>query len=334
MSVLECEARLAARNFDLRLTVEVGETVALLGPNGAGKSTLLALLAGLVAPDSGSATLDGVTLFDARQTVPVHRRGISLLAQEALLFPHLSVLENVAFGPRSRGSSRAQSQSLAHSWLAEVDAADFADRRPWSLSGGEAQRVAVARALAVDPKLLLLDEPMGALDVTTVPAMRGMLKRVLADRTAIIVTHDVVDAYTLADRVIVLDGGRIVDSGPTREVLARPRSAFAAALVGLNLLADGVTVVAPADISVSTVSSVSTVAGSFGVGGEGAGLQGMVLQGTVASIETRADLVRVRVRADDVAQAGELAADLTPLAFAELDVLPGARVWLSFTTSG
>ncbi len=296
---LDFAATLAARDFDVSFSVADGETVAVLGPNGAGKSTMLGLLAGLLRADTGQATLDGTALFGR----PTYRRRVSLLAQEALLFPHLSVLENVAFGARSTGARRSVARSRARHWLEQVDAAEFASRRPAQLSGGQAQRIAVARALATDPRLLLLDEPMAALDVTVVPALRGLLKRVLSDRTAIIVTHDVVDAFTLADRVLVIDGGRLVDSGPTREVLEHPRTPFAAALVGLNLLPDG-SVVAPSTVSVSTTPVADAIAG------------------TVESIETRGDLVRVRV--------GDLAADLTPARFADLALEPGDRVWLSY----
>jgi molybdate transport system ATP-binding protein len=295
---LDFAATVVARDFDLSFTVADGETVAVLGPNGAGKSTMLGLIAGLLRPDTGHAVLDGAELFG----VATHRRAVSLLAQEPLLFPHLSVLENVAFGARSAGAPRAEARSHALHWLAEVDASEFAARRPGQLSGGQAQRVAVARALATSPRLMMLDEPMAALDVTVVPAIRAMLKRVLADRTAIIVTHDVVDAFTLADRVLVIDGGRLVDCGPTRDVLEHPRTPFAAALVGLNLLPDGSTV-APSAITLST----SPVAGSIG--------------GTVDSIETRGDLVRVRV--------GDLAADLSPGLFASLRLEPGGPAWLT-----
>jgi molybdate transport system ATP-binding protein len=218
-----------------------------------------------------------------RRWLPPHERGVSLLAQEALLFPHLSVLDNVAFGPRSRrgagagapagatrvggvdganragqadGANRArgadsagragriakrrpskgEADALAARWLDEVDAADLADRKPAQLSGGQAQRIAVARALASDPRLLLLDEPMAALDIAVAPALRRMLRRVLEGRTAIIVTHDILDAFTLADRVVVMDRGRIVDIGPTRTVLERPSNQFTAGLAALNVL--------------------------------------------------------------------------------------------------
>jgi molybdate transport system ATP-binding protein len=234
------EAAVAARGFDVSLTVGPQETVAIMGPNGAGKSTLLAVIAGLLHPDSGSAEVDGRVLFHQAAgrsvwTAP-HQRGTALLAQEPLLFPHLTVLENVAFGPRSRGASRHEARKTARHWLRAVEAAELGGRRPGELSGGQAQRVAVARALAADPELLLLDEPMAALDIHAAPLLRRLLKRVLAGRRAIIITHDVLDALMLADRVIVLEGGSITESGPTREVLQRPRSRFVAGLAGLNLV--------------------------------------------------------------------------------------------------
>nr|WP_227837680.1 ATP-binding cassette domain-containing protein [Nocardia aurantia] len=251
---LEVSARVAARGLSVNLTVRPGEVLAVLGPNGAGKSTLLDVIAGLLVPDSGRVRLHGRDLTDVTRglAVPPHRRRISLLAQDPLLFPHLSAAANVAFGPRSRGASRRAAAAAAREWLAAVDASEFAGRRPARLSGGQAQRIALARALAVTPDLILLDEPMAALDVTVAVAMRALLRRVLRptadaanpaagqfDRprpTAILVTHDIVDALTLADRVIVLDSGRIVEHGPVGDVLTRPRSEFAARIAGVDLL--------------------------------------------------------------------------------------------------
>jgi molybdate transport system ATP-binding protein len=217
--------------LDVRFSLSEGETLAVLGPNGAGKSTLLDVLSGLVRPDSGHVRLGDTTLVstgnDTRDTwLPPHARGVALLAQEALLFPHLSVRDNVAFGPRSAGSDRARARVIAERWLDRVDAAGLADRRPRRLSGGQAQRVAVARALATEPRLLLLDEPFGALDAGVAPAMRRLLAEVLVERTVVIVTHDPLDALALADRVIVLDEGRIVEQGGTRDVLLNPLTDF------------------------------------------------------------------------------------------------------------
>ena len=234
------QAAVAGRNFDVALTVGPAETVAVMGPNGAGKSTLMSIVAGMLRPDSGRAELNGRTLFDLtggrHEWTPPHRRGTALLAQEPLLFPHLTAAENVAFGPRSAGMSKRQARVQAGRWLSEVEAGELAERRPAGLSGGQAQRIAVARALAADPGLLLLDEPMAALDIHSAPLLRRLLKRVLAGRPAIIITHDVLDALMLADRVVILENGRIAEEGPTRAVLERPRSAFAAGLAGLNLL--------------------------------------------------------------------------------------------------
>ncbi|QHC58893.1 ABC transporter ATP-binding protein [Rathayibacter sp. VKM Ac-2760] len=268
---LEVDARLDARGFDVALRVEPGTTTAVLGPNGAGKSTLVGLLAGLLTADEGRATLSGTTLFDTgrRLHLPPHRRSVALLAQDPLLFPHLSVLDNVAFGPRSTGASRADAAATARTWLDAVDAADLADRRPARLSGGQAQRVALARALAPSPELLLLDEPMAALDVSVAPLLRRMLRRVLPGRTTLLITHDVLDAYTLAERVVVLRGGRVIEDGPTHEVLERPQNPFTAELAALNLLT-----------GVSTGSGLRTDAGVElrGVGLRGVGLRGVELR--------------------------------------------------------
>ena len=330
-------AAVAARGFEVALSVAPGETVAILGPNGAGKSTLLGLTAGLLRADSGRAVLDDTVLFDSvgGSFTPPHRRGVSLLAQEPLLFPHLSALENVAFGPRSAGVPRAAARATARHWLAEVEALDLADRRPAQLSGGQAQRVAVARALASDPKLLLLDEPMAALDVSVAPALRRMLRRVLAGRTVLIVTHDILDAFTLADRVVVLDGGRIVDQGPTREVLERPRSAFTAGLAALNLLvgvrsqrgirlADGSEISGASDLVVGASAAAAVRPSAVRVSLDEPAAANR-LRGEVLDLEPRGDLVRVR--------SARLAADLAPALVADLDLAPGAAVWFAFDES-
>lgn len=244
-SGLRVAVRLAERGLDVELTVGPGEVLAVLGPNGAGKSTLLDIVAGLLPPDGGEVRLAGRVLTDVAKgiAVPPHRRGVSLLAQDPLLFPHLSVAANVAFGLRSRGLGGRAAAEIAREWLRAVDATELAARGPGGLSGGQAQRVALARALAVQPRLILLDEPMAALDVTVAPAMRALLHRVLREParnthapSAVLVTHDIVDALTLADRVVVLESGRIVEQGPVGEVLSRPRSTFAAHIAGVNLL--------------------------------------------------------------------------------------------------
>ncbi|MCW2813315.1 MAG: transporter related protein [Nocardioides sp.] len=333
-------ARVAERDVDVSFDVAAGETVALLGPNGAGKSTVLSVVAGLLRPDAGRVELAGRLLTSygegARVDVAPHRRRIALLAQEPLLFPHLSVLDNVAFGPRSTGSGRSASRERAQGWLEEVGIGDLADRRPPQLSGGQAQRAAVARALAAEPDLLLLDEPMAALDVAVTPALRQTLRRVLAERTCVVVTHDVLDALLLADRVLVLEGGRVVETGPSREVLTRPRSAFAARLAGLNLLVgrwsegglvldDGSTVAGlVAGGPPATGEPVVAVFRPTAVAVYRSAPHGSprnVVRATVSAVEPLGDLVRIR--------AGDLNADVTAPAAAELELVPGTEVWLS-----
>ncbi|MGH3801224.1 MAG: ATP-binding cassette domain-containing protein, partial [Pseudonocardiaceae bacterium] len=190
---LHLEVTVRRGDFDLDAAVRVGpgEVVAVLGRNGSGKSTLLAAVAGLLRPDTGRIVLDGRVLTDTAAGVQLapHRRRVGLLAQEPLLFPHLSVLDNVAFGPRAAGSRKQPAREAAMRRLTEVDATQFAQRRPRRLSGGQAQRIALARALASDPDLLLLDEPLSAVDVEFAPALRSLLRSVLQDRLAVIVTH-------------------------------------------------------------------------------------------------------------------------------------------------
>nr|MCW2727751.1 molybdenum transporter ATP-binding protein [Aeromicrobium sp.] len=327
---------------DVTIDVPGGRTVAILGPNGSGKSTLLSVIAGILRPDSGRATLDGSTLFDVAEGTwcPPHERGTGLLAQDPLLFPHLSVLDNVAFGPRSTGASRAVSRRRARDWLDRVDAADLADRRPAGLSGGQAQRVAIARALAAEPRLLLLDEPMAALDITVVPAMRQVLRRVLDDRSAVIVTHDVLDALLLADHVVVLEGGRIVEQGPTRDVLARPRSTFGAGIAGLNLArghiedghvrtASGLAVAGLHDgepVPTGTPAVAVFSPGAVSVHQERpTGSPRNVFAATVRELEPRGSQVRI--------QTDEMSADVTAPVVAELDLMPGTPVFLAVKAS-
>ncbi|GAA4782571.1 ATP-binding cassette domain-containing protein [Microbacterium gilvum] len=206
---LGIRARVDARGVDVDLRVAHGETVAVVGPNGAGKSTLLAVAAGLLRPDAGTVELDGVELAGPRRWVPPHRRGIVLMAQQTLLFPHLSVRDNVAFAPRASGLSRAAARDAAERWLVETGVRALAERRASDLSGGQAQRVALARALAAEPAVLLLDEPMAALDVDAAPELRALLARALGGRTAVLVSHDPDDVAALADRSVRMAAGRV-----------------------------------------------------------------------------------------------------------------------------
>ena len=235
--------------LDAALTVGDGEIVALLGPNGSGKSTLLQAVAGLLVPESGSVQVNGRLLTRVGGDhgrvvlVPAHRRRIGLLGQDPLLFPHLGALENIAFGQRAQGKDATTARNLARDWLDAVGLPGFENRKPAALSGGQQQRVAIARALAASPDLLLLDEPMAALDVQNASLIRSLLRERLTERhlTTVLVTHDVVDAIVLADRVAILDDGLIVDVGEKARVLGEPVNRFAATLVGLNLLHGSVT---------------------------------------------------------------------------------------------
>lgn len=224
---------------DIPLAVATGERVALLGPNGAGKTTVLRALAGMVPLDGGHVRLAGSTLEDPSRgvRVPAEGRRIGLVFQDHLLFPHLSALENVAFGPRCAGVSRVDARRRAAAWLDRLGVADLAERRPRRLSGGESQRVALARALAAEPSLLLLDEPLSALDAATRPRVRSELRRHLAEfeGATLIVTHDPVDAMVLASRLIIVEAGAVVQEGTPEEVSRHPRSEWVARLVGLNL---------------------------------------------------------------------------------------------------
>jgi molybdate transport system ATP-binding protein len=231
-------------DLDADITVAHGEVLAVLGPNGAGKSTLQRALAGLAAIDRGRIVLDGVVLDDPAEGVfaPAERRPVGVVFQDYLLFAHMSALENVAFGLRARGIARDEARRRAHEWLERVGIAQIAQHRPPTLSGGQAQRVAIARSLATDPQLLLVDLPLAALDAGTRGSVRRDLRRHLASYTGVrvLVTHDPVDAYALADRVAVVDAGRVVQVGTIDDVTAHPRSRYVADLVGTNMIAGSV----------------------------------------------------------------------------------------------
>jgi len=219
--------------LDVRLDVDEGETVAVLGPNGAGKTTLLRALAGLIAIE-GRVELDGEVLDDSKagRHVPTERRRVGLVFQDHVLFPHMSVLHNVAFG------LGGDSMRKARDWLGRAGLLEMADRMPGELSGGQAQRVALIRTLATQPRLLLLDEPLSALDVSVRAETRRELSRRLAafEGVRILVTHDPLEAIALADRLVVMEQGKVVQQGTPADVTARPRSRFVADLAGVNLL--------------------------------------------------------------------------------------------------
>ena len=293
----------------VELSAERGEVLAVIGPNGAGKSSLLGAIAGLVEAD-GTMRLDGRDLAG----LPVRERGVGVVFQQRLLFPHLSALENVAFGPRSRGVPRAEARAVAREWLDRLAIAELAGRRPDELSGGQAQRVAIARALAQRPEVLLLDEPFAGLDVGVAAALRIELTRHLAtyDGVTLLVTHDAIDALTLADRVLVIDEGEVAQVGTPGEVAARPRTEHVARLVGLNVIRDGdaFRCFGPGAVTVSLARP------------EGSARN--VWRGRVLSAAPHGDAIRLLVSAGP-----ELIADVTPAATRELGLEPGREVWLS-----
>lgn len=233
---LSIHAGVAARDVQLELDHAPGRTLAVVGPNGSGKSTLLHLVAGLVRPSQGRVDLAGRTVSGPGVHIPTHLRGVGMLTQRALLFGHLTVLDNVAFGVRARGVGRRQSTEGAMAELEAVGMSELAARRPHQLSGGQAQRVALARALATDPSVLMLDEPMAALDVDAALQMRALLAQRLRGRTTLLVTHDPLDLWTLADDVMVLQSGRVRQHAPLEEVAERPGTDFLAGLLGTNRL--------------------------------------------------------------------------------------------------
>ncbi|MFI1167398.1 ABC transporter ATP-binding protein [Streptomyces sp. NPDC020801] len=317
--------------LDIALGAAPGDVVALLGPNGAGKTTALRALAGLIPLTDGHLRLDGVAL----DRTPPEARPVGVVFQDYLLFPHLSALDNVAFGPRCQGASKAEARTQAAEWLARMGLADQAGAKPRRLSGGQAQRVALARALATCPRLLLLDEPLAALDARTRLEVRARLRRHLAEfeAVAVLVTHDPLDAMVLADRLVVVEHGRVVQEGTPSAIARHPRTDYIAQLVGLNLYrgqADGHTVQLAAGPAITTTEDLT--GGVFVAFPPGAvtlyrerpsGLSARNLwRCEVAGMETHGDQIRA-----DLTGELALAADLTTVAAAELGLHPGAPVW-------
>ena len=336
MSRLQITAAWAERGLDVDLDLPAGRH-AVTGPNGAGKSSLLAVVAGLARPDRGRVVLDGKPLDD----VPPHRRRIGLMSQATSLFPHLAVRDNVAFGPRNRGRGRREARAAADRWLEVVGMARLGDRRPAQLSGGQAARVALARSLAAEPAVLLLDEPLAALDVEATPAMRAVLAEVTharEDLVVVLVTHDVLDVLTVADApddtMTVL--GERVEHGPVREVLEHPRSAFAAGLAGVNLVRGE----AGSGADATTAGGLDIATGPHDVSGPAwvtftpdavslhrerpEGSPRNVWQGRVSRVEAHAG--RTRVWLDEPLP---MSAEVTPAALVELPLRPGDGVWVA-----
>ena len=334
------EAHFVVRRPEHTTTIDLaattGDVVGLIGPNGAGKSTTLRALAGLLAVDEGSIVMDGETWSTPLVHVPPHRRSVGFVFQDHLLFPHLSALDNVAFGPRSSGVHRSQARAQAREWLTRLEIADLAARKPAQLSGGQAQRVAIARALAAHPRMLLLDEPTASLDASGAMALRTQLRDHLRafDGISVVVTHTALDAMVLTDRLVVLDEGAIVQTGTPTEVAAQPRTHHVAALVGLNLvrgqavdgaihLGSGAALVAAEPLSGPAFAAFSPSAVSL-FRDQPSGSPRNVWQGRVTSVAPHGDSVRIQIEAPL-----PLLADITPHALATLDLRPGEPIWAS-----
>ena len=330
--------RLGTLDLDVAMEAAPGEIVAVLGPNGAGKTTVLRAVAGLAPLERGRIELDDVVLDDvARGThLPPERRPIGVVFQDYLLFPHLSALDNVAFGLRARGIGAGDARARAGSWLERLGIGACANARPRTLSGGQAQRVALARALAIDPRLLLLDEPLAALDASARGEVRRDLKRHLASFAGIriVITHDPLEAVALADRLVILEAGRVVQTGSPADVTQRPRSRYVADLVGVNLLR-----------GTATAGQVALTGGALLQSADGAdgevfavihpravalhrtrpeGSPRNVWRGRASTLDFQGDRVRVVVEGEM-----PIIAEVTPAAVRELDLAEGGEVWVS-----
>ncbi|MEO3935255.1 ABC transporter ATP-binding protein [Dermatophilaceae bacterium Soc4.6] len=336
--------RRGAFTLDVAFTALPGQVLGVLGPNGAGKSTLLRVLAGLEPVSAGRVTLADTVLDDADADVflPAARRPVGIVFQDYRLFPHLNSLDNVAFGVRAAGIPRSVARERAAALLHRLGLADLADRRPGQLSGGQAQRVALARALAVDPGLLLLDEPLSALDARTRLEVRAHLRAHLRDfpGPVLVVTHDPLEAMVLADRLVVIEEGRVVQTGSPLEVARRPATQYVARLVGLNLwsgrlahagrveLAGGTVVSGVADPALvagdAVLVALRPTAVTLSTVQPGPASARNVWPGRVAGVELLADRVRVEVDGPPHAFV-----DITPAAVTELDLTPGRQVWLA-----
>ena len=326
--------------LDVSLHAEPGEVVAVLGPKGAGKSTLLRALAGLIALDDGHVQLDGQVLEDtgSARRLPPQQRRVGVVFQDYRLFPHLSARENIAFGLRSTGTPRAEARAQADDWLARLGLTGLETRRPGELSGGQAQRVALARALCPHPRLLLLDEPLAALDVSTRNEVQAQLHAQLTTFTGptLLVTHDPLEAIALADRLVIVEHGRVVQDGPPGEVARRPATPYIARLVGLNLLRGTATAgvldidgggrltTGHAGLTGAALAVVRPSAVLLHSSEPGPSSARNVWPGRMTSLEALGDRVRLTI-----AGRPTLLADVTTQAVADLRLSPGDPVWVS-----
>jgi molybdate transport system ATP-binding protein len=348
----ELQSRRGSFSLEVALTVPAGRTLVLAGESGAGKTTILRLLAGLDTPRAGRVVLNGQPLLDTARGafLPAWKRPVGYVAQDDALFPHLTVRENVAFGLRSEGRPAREIRSRVGAMLERLGLEGLAERRPAELSGGERQRTALARALVLEPALLLLDEPLSALDLRTRDAVRAGLRRLLAELPGVTlyVTHQPAEALLFGDEIAVLEQGRITQSGTGDELLRRPRSEYVATFVGLNLLRGRVSGPGEGGITrVETADGVVRVAGSLGEGAvflavspreitlsreRPEGTAQNLYQGVVRELVPEppfGDRVRVALETHP-----PLVAEVTRGAVAALGLVEGDRVWAAFKATG
>jgi molybdate transport system ATP-binding protein len=342
---LDADVRVGDFALAVAAGVPAGQVLGVVGPNGAGKTTLLRAIAGLTALSGGTIRLDDRVLDNAGADifVPTEERPVGFVFQDYRLFPHLSVLDNVAFALRSRGLRRSAARGEARAWLIRFDLMGLADRRPRQLSGGQAQRVALARALVAEPRVLLLDEPLAALDAQSRLDVRSELRQHLADFAGVclLVTHDPLEALILADQMLVLEEGRVTQRGPTADVAARPATPYVASLVGLNFyrgrvtgadtiwLDSGASLSAPVHhLTGAVMATFRPSAAAVYLDRPAAGSPRNTWPAVVTSAELLNDRVRLRV-------AGMITAyvDVTAAAVAELRLAPGAEVWISLKST-
>ena len=338
---LAIDAEVSRGEFTLRVNLAAapGEVLGILGPNGSGKSTLLNAVAGLMPVSHGRILLGGQVVDDAAtgEFLEAAQRPVGFVFQNYRLFPHMSVLDNVAFAPRARGISRHEARAAASGWLARLGLEPFAGRRTADLSGGQAQRVALARALAGDPALLLLDEPLSALDARTRLDVQTELRHHLSNfgGPCLLVTHDPLEALVLADRLLVLEEGNIVQEGMPAEIARRPATEYVAKLVGLNLYAgdadgpkvrlrDGGTFVVPdhhqhGEVLVALRPSAVVVSLE-----QPHTSARNTWPATIVGLTLLTDRVRIDLEGEPSALV-----DVTPSAVAELELTSGSRVWLT-----
>jgi molybdate transport system ATP-binding protein len=339
--------------FRLEAAMEVGDrsVMVLVGESGSGKTTLLRLLAGLTHPDHGRIEVDGVRWFDggAGVSMPAMERAVGYVAQDYALFPHLSAAENVAFGLRAQGMATSTIHSLVAVALDRLGIGTLAPRRPLELSGGQQQRVAIARAIVLEPRLLLLDEPLSALDVQTRRAIRAELRRLLAELpcTTLYVTHSPAEALAFGERITVLEGGRITQSGTREDLMRHPRSSYVAEFLGVNLFRGTLSIdVVDVRAQIALPQGVLTI--TDGSQGEisavvhpreitlalerPAGTARNVFAGTIEELVPEppsGELVRVSLKTNP-----PLIAEVTRQAVDDLGLKPGMQVFASFKAAG